>query len=95
MRHIRTRDLKARAEELLEGYDDAKNEAFNDEFRDFYKEYEINIDNNIITQDDIQGFIDNFTFLDEGDWSFDKVQEEIEDAADMELQLCKDEGICR
>ena len=92
MRHIRTRDIKARAEELLEGYDDAMDEKFNEEFRDAFSEhFKENQIEGIITYDDVQGFIDSFEQPDEYKWAYDKVNSEIDDMADQAHEEARDE----
>ncbi len=85
--------MKARAEELADGYQEARDQEFNDQFKDFTESYITNSD--CITEDDVQGFMDSFTFPNEADWAWDKMQNEIEDIGDQQYQLCKDEGRCR
>ena len=81
---MKTRDIKARMEEVEEGYEDAREEEFNEQLRDFMEGITVN-------EDDIQGFIDSFTFPDPYNWCYDKVMNEIEDIADQKLQQRKDE----
>lgn len=90
---MRTRDIKARAEELSIGYEDAYNEAFDKEFQDFIfpQGVNTNIAKLSFTKDDIQGFMDSFTFPDEGDWALDQVQSEIEDIGDQKYEQMRDE----
>jgi hypothetical protein len=80
--------IKARAEELLEGYDDACDEAFHDEFMDVLSDFG---DDETITRDDVQGFIDSFTFPDEDEWAFDQVQDEIDAYEDAKYEQWRDE----
>jgi hypothetical protein len=85
---MRTRDIKARAEELLEGYDEARAEAFYEEFEDMFV---VNGALAPINEDDVQGFIDSFTFPDEDEWAYDQVENEIADIEDQRYQQMKDE----
>jgi hypothetical protein len=85
---MRTRDIKARAEELLEGYDEARAEAFYEEFEDMFV---VNGALAPIDEDDVQGFIDSFTFPDEDEWAYDQVENEIADIEDQRYQQMKDE----
>ena len=88
MRHIRTREIKARAEELLEGYQEARDEEFDIQFSQFMRD--TLKDNDIITEDDVQGFLDSFDFPDEDTWSFDAVQSELDDIGDQQMELARD-----
>ena len=93
---MRTRDIKARAEELIEGYQEARDEEFSNEFKDYVLDY-LKLGHpahnlkNIITEDDIQGFMDSFTFEDEWDWAYTQVQNELDDIGDAKYQQMKDE----
>ena len=89
-RKLRTRDLKALAEQKLEQYDEAYDEAFNEEFRDFLSEFG---SDDIIREDDIQGFLDSFTFPDEDEWAYEQVQADYDDYCDSKYQEWKDEQI--
>lgn len=88
MRHIRTRDIKARAEQFLEDYDYAMDEKFNLELRDFLKP--MLADNDVITYDDIQGFLDSFEQPDENEWAFEQATSELDDIADFQMELERD-----
>ena len=83
-----TNRIKERAEELLEGYQEARDEAFYEEFEDIFV---VNGALTPITEDDVQGFMDSFTFPDEWDWAFDAVQSELDDIGDQQYQQWKDE----
>jgi len=85
---ISSRQIKNRAIELLDDYDDAMDEKFSDEFRDFIKP--MLADNDIITEADIQGFIDSFEYPNENDWAFDKVDAELADIGDQQMELERD-----
>lgn len=81
---------KSLSEEVDEDmYQEARDEAFNDEFKlEFMKIIE---GNEIVTEDDIQGFLDSFTFPDYEDWATDWVESKIDDYFDSKYQLEKDE----
>jgi len=49
-------------EVIAEGYEDARDEAFNSEIREWCKEKSL-------TYDDVKGFLESFTFPDEYEWS--------------------------
>ena len=85
--------MKKRAEELAEGYQDARDEAFSDEFIDMFMLTDENgeVLMKTFTEDDIQGFLDSFTFPDEGDWAFDAVQSELDEIGDQKYEMLKDE----
>ena len=86
---MRTRDLKARAEELACNYDEARDEAFNEEFADmFASKLGFILD---VTYDDVQGFLDSFTFDEENDWAMDQAQNELEEIGDQQYEQWKDE----
>ncbi len=51
-----------------EDYEEARVNAFDEEFREFLKDYE----NDIIDPDDVQGFLDSFTFQSEDEWYNEK-----------------------
>ena len=91
--HIRTRDMKARAEELSEGYQEARDEEFTSQFLEEFPESRIEI--NGITEDDIQGFLDSFTFEDEADWAWSKMESEIDDIGDQMHEQARDERMER
>ena len=86
---MRKRDIQARAEEYEDDYEEARDEEFNDQLRDFLCTEENIIDNTILTEDDIRGFLDSFTFPDVSDWCFDRVQSEIDDYEDAKYEQMK------
>ena len=86
---MRTRDMKARAEESLEEYDQARTEEFNNQFVNFLKS--CNFPQEQVDEDDIQGFMDSFQFPDEYEWAYDQAYSEYEDAQDAKYQQMKDE----
>ena len=83
-----SRAIKNRAIELLEGFDEAMDEKFSDEFRDFIKP--MLADNDVITYDDIQGFLDSFETPDENEWAFEQVDAELADIEDQQMELERD-----
>ena len=85
--------LRERAIEIEESgsYQKARDEEFNDQFRDFLCDEEYIMNNGIITQDDIQGFLDNFTFMDEWQWAEEQAQSEYEGICDAAYESMKDE----
>jgi len=89
---MNSRKIKDRASELAEGYEEARDEAFNEEFIDMFsgkakgKTYI-----KTVTYDDIQGFLDSFTFPEEGDWAMDQAQSEYEGYQDAKYEQMKDE----
>ena len=50
----------------IDRYEEARDEEFDRQFKDFYNE--TIQDNDIITPDDVQGFMDSFTFDNDSDW---------------------------
>ncbi len=85
---MRTNQIKARAEELLDNYQEARDVEFNEQFRDMFS-----IESEIITEDDLQGFLDNFTFPEEYDWAYDQVQSELDDIGDQKYQEYKERDV--
>ena len=83
-----TNRIKQRAEELAEGYEEARDEAFDEEFTFEFTEDGIL---KFVTYDDIQGFLESFSFPSEGEWSMDKVQSELDDIGDQKYEQWKDE----
>ena len=57
--------------EFDDGYQEARDEKFNSQFNDFLEELSIN---EPTTEDDVQGFIDSFTFPDEDQWCADEYE---------------------
>jgi len=86
---MRTIDWKNLITKKLEDYDEAMDIKFNDEFRDFIKP--MLADNDIITYDDVQGFIDSFEQSDENEWAESEVQSDIDTVNDIKYQEYKDE----
>ncbi len=85
-----SKKIKNRAIEIIESgdFDEAMNEKFNDEFRDFIKP--MLTDNDVITHDDVQGFMDSFTVPDENEWAYEKVDAELADIGDQQYEEERD-----
>ena len=84
------RQMKDRACELSEGYEEARDEAFNEEFKDMFIHC-FDKKNLVLTVDDAQGFLDSFTFPEEGEWAMDQAQNELEDIGDQQYEQWRDE----
>jgi len=107
MRCPSNKQIRQNAKEWMadkaEEYEEAKAEAFRDELADFIIEYisykerkcmgiEVNpYDFHDITEDDLQGFLDSWTFPNEADWCADEYQNELETIGDIKYQEMKDE----
>ena len=83
-----SRRIKDRACELAEGYEEARDEEFNMQFQDFITSLD---PFNTVTVDDVQGFLDSFTFPEENDWAMDKALTELDDIGDQQYERWKDE----
>ena len=92
-----SRRIKDRACELAEGYDDARDEAFNEEFRDMFTSQlkvgnsKIHFINESVTEDDIRGFLDSFSFDEENEWAMAKALSELDDIGDQKYEQMRDE----
>jgi len=86
---MNSRQIKDRACELSEGYEEARDYEFNEQFRDFIA---ANLeDNTVFEEDDIRGFLESFTFPEEGDWAMDQAMNELEDIGDQKYEQWRDE----
>ena len=91
---MRTRDYKADIEKISEGYQEARDEEFNDQFRDFLCDEEyVMKSNTIITEDDVQGFLESFTFPEEFEWSASEYESQIDAYEDAKFESFKDERL--
>ncbi len=88
-----SRRIKERAEELRDGYQDARDEEFNARFKDFTSYYLMHGGPHGVTEDDVQDFIDGFDFPSEDTWVFTEVDNEIAEIADMKYQEWKERDI--
>jgi len=83
---MRTRNYKADIEKISEGYEDAKDKEFNTQFRDFVGDETI-----FITEDDIQGFLDSFTFPEEFEWAASEYESQRDAYEDAKFEEMRDE----
>jgi hypothetical protein len=90
---MRNSYYKRAIETIAEQYEEARDEAFSDAFK--VEAMKIITNNEICTKDDIQGFLDNWTFPDELDWCENKFNEERGAYEDAKYQEMKDEGIIK
>ncbi len=90
---MRSNELKRRMEEVEEGYDEAREEDFDGQFRDMFNTYFTTKTGMhlSVTEDDVQGFMDSFTFPSETDWCYDKVMSELDDIGDQQHEQMRDE----
>ena len=86
--------MSVRATELEESgaYYEARVEAFDAEFKDaFSKHFGTKLGMHIsVSEADVKGFLDSFTFPDEYDWIANKVSDEYEAYCDQKYQEMKD-----
>ncbi len=90
---MRTRKYKADLEEVAEGYQDARDYEFNQQFRDtlFIQGVNTNLEHWEVTEEDIQGFMDSFTFPDEDEWCDNELQSRMESFEDAKYEEMRDE----
>ena len=83
--------LRERAIEIEESgsYQEAKDEEFMNQWNDFVSDR--GYPENSIGMDDMQGFIDNFTFMDEWQYAEEAAQSEYESICDAAYEQMKDE----
>ena len=86
---MRTRNYKAEIERISQGYETARDCEFDTQLNDFIME--TREEHGVVTEDDIQGFIDSFTFKEEFEWCADELELELADIADLKYQQMKDE----
>ena len=85
---MRTRNYRAEIRELSDNYEAARDQACNDEF---VKLYETLLQmNRLITADDLQGFLDAFTFPDEFEWCEVEYESRRDDYFDQKHEEAKD-----
>ncbi len=89
--------IKDRATEICESdaYQEARDEAFNEFFKDtiLIQGVNTNLEKLVVTEDDIQGLIDSFTFQDEDEWCMEKSLSELDDINDQKYQEWKERDI--
>ena len=91
-----SRKIKERAIEICEegSYQETRDEEFDEQFiNEFFSGNES--DRETLTEDDVQGFMDSFTFPDEDEWCMDKACSEADDWADAKYEEWKDEKMER
>ncbi len=86
------RGMKEFVENNSDKYQEARDEEFTQQLQDFLSE-EGFVKGLIITEDDMQGFIDSFTFTDEADWLVSAYESEIGECADRAYDEAKDEAM--
>ena len=88
---MNSKQIKERAISYEDEYEDAMDEAFNQEFWDFIKGYVGTQGENLsISECDVQGFMDSFTFPDSADWCYTQVDNELADIGDQQRDLERD-----
>jgi hypothetical protein len=96
---MRCRRSRTGAKEFYEDhydeYDEARAEQFAAEFEEFMQEYMIGnkegvCEINEISEDDVQGFLDSFTFPDRDDWLADEYESMIDSCADQAYEEERD-----
>ena len=94
---MRTREYKAALDDLEDDYWEARNKSFIEEFEDFMSEYVERVPGNFknITEKDLQGFLDSFTFPEAYEWCAKEFEDrrdafedaKMEEARDREMEL--------
>ena len=84
---MRNIDYERAIEVIAERYEEAKEEEFNDDFREWMSNQET------VDKDDIQGFLDIWTFPSEIDWCEEQFNDERSAYEDAKYQEMKEEGI--
>ena len=85
-----TRQYKADLEELADGYWEARDKEFDNEFRNTFVFADIL---QFITEEDIQGFLDSFTFPSEDEWVVDEYESRRDSFNDQKYQEYKERDI--
>ena len=81
-----TRQYKADLEELADSYQQARDDEFNQQLIDF-----LPMDKNtVVSEDDITGFIDSFTFDSEEEWCINEYESRRDSYHDQKYQEFKD-----
>ena len=85
----RSRDYKADIEKISEGYQDARDKRFHSEF---IQEFLYSIDTGyVLTEDDLRGFLESFTFPEEFEWSASEYESQRDSYEDAKYEEMKDE----
>ena len=83
---------KAELERIAEKYEEAKEEEFDSQFRDMFSEYfttKMGM-HTTITEDDVQGFLDSFTFESEAEWCASEYESQRDDYGDAKYEEMRD-----
>ena len=92
---MRTRNYKADLEELEGEYDEARDYEFNEQFRDaiLVQGVNTNLAKLVVTEDDIQGFLDSFDFPDVDEWCASEYESRLGEYADQKYNEWKERDI--
>ena len=93
---MRTNTYKANLERIAEGYEEARDIEFDIQFRDMFNEYFLTEKGMkiVITEDDLQGFIDSFNFEEEFEWCASEYESQRDSYEDAKYEQMRDER-CR
>jgi len=75
----------------IEDYDEARNYEFYEQLNEFYNE--LIAEKKIVTEDDVQGFLDSFTFPEEGEWLANEYESFLDDLEDQKYLAYKERDI--
>ena len=87
---MRTRDYKANIEKISERYQEAKDDEFNDQFVEFITGTPTD---EKLTESDIRGFLESFTFPEEFEWSASEYESQIDAYEDAKFEEARDERL--
>ena len=86
---MRTRDLKARAEEFLTEYDEEMVEELQDRLKQYLEDLTVDDVDTLEITDIVDDWVSQLP--EAYDWAYDKVQSELDDIGDQKYQAYKDE----
>ena len=86
---MRTRDLKARAEEFLTEYDEEMVEELQDRLKQYLEDRTVDDVDTLEITDIVDDWVSQLP--EAYDWAYDKVQSELDDIGDAKYQQMKDE----
>ena len=86
---MRTRNYKANLDEIAEGYQNARDCEFDTELTTFIRETKEEY--GVVTEDDVQGFVDSFDFPDEYEWAAAEYESQRDSYYDAKYEEMKDE----
>ena len=87
---MRTRDYKANIEKISERYQEAKDDEFNDQLVEFITGTPTD---EKLTESDIRGFLESFTFPEEFEWSASEYESQIDAYEDAKFEEARDERL--